>query len=344
MALADIAVGLETVAQAEAPLVLIPRPGDDALYVAEQAGTVRRLVDGELEQPPVLDLTGQISSGGERGLLGLAFSSDGGTLYTSYTDSSGDSRLDRYAMAAEVADPASGRNLLTVEQPFPNHNGGNVILGPDGMLYLGLGDGGAAGDPHRNAQDPASPLGKILRLDPDDGAAPPDNPFIDDDGYDPRVYALGLRNPWRFSFDRATGDLWVGDVGQDSVEEINVTRAGRSAGRNYGWDIFEGSQPFEGDELPPRSVQPVYEYPTAQGCAVTGGFVYRGDEIAGLQGAYLFSDYCSGTIQALRVAGGEVVDQADLAQSEQVTSFAEDADGELYVLSQQGAISRVTER
>jgi glucose/arabinose dehydrogenase len=210
------------------------------------------------------------------------------------------------------------------------------------MLYLGLGDGGAANDPERNAQDPATLLGKLLRLDPDDGSVPPDNPFVDRDGFAPEIYALGLRNPWRFSFDRETGDLWVADVGQNSVEEINVTPADRSAGRNYGWDIFEGTQPFEGDEQPERAVVPVHEYPTAEGCAVTGGFVYRGTAIEGLQGAYVYGDFCAGFVRALRVADGEVVDRADLGVGlDQLASFGEDHDGELYLLSLAGDVMRL---
>ena len=328
--------------QLDAPTALAVRSGDDRLYIAERGGVVRAVEGGDVIDPPVIDISEQVSTGGERGLLGLTFSADGDELYLSFTNANGDSRVTAYAMNGNQADRDSERELLAVEQPFPNHNGGNLLLGPDGMLYVGLGDGGAANDPERNAQDPSTLLGKLLRLDPSDGSAPPDNPFVDDDEYAPEIFALGLRNPWRFSFDRETGDLWVADVGQDSVEEINVTSAAEAAGANYGWDIFEGSEPFEGDEPPENVIFPVEEYPTDEGCAVTGGYAYRGTAIDGLQGAYLYGDFCAGFVRAIRVEDGEVVDSAELDITvDQLASFGEDADGELYLLSLGGQVHRL---
>ena len=322
------------------------RRGDDALYIAERNGLVRRVRNDRVRPRPVLDIADQISSGGERGLLGIAFSLDGQTLFASYTNTDGNSRVAAYPFADGVANSDQGRELLAVEQPYPNHNGGNITIGPDGMLYLGLGDGGAGGDPEGNAQNPQTLLGKMVRIDPADGSAPDDNPFAGRDDVAPEIFALGLRNPWRFSFDRATDDLWVGDVGQNSIEEVSVTRAGKSAGRNFGWDLFEGSEPYEGDELPEGAVVPVVEYPTGeQGCAVTGGYVYRGRAIPDLRGAYLYSDFCGGFVQAVRVTGNEVTDRADLGLPVQaVASFGQDADGELYVLSLDGRVDKLVPR
>ena len=344
VSLPDVEVELEPVAQMDQPIALAVRRGDEALFVAERNGFVRAIRGGDVDETPVLDITSEVSTGGERGLLGIAFSTSGDELYVSYTDTDGNSMLDAYAVAEDGAvDAGERRELLAVEQPFPNHNGGNVVVGRDGMLYLGLGDGGAAGDPHANGQDPGTLLGKMVRIDPADGSAPADNPFVDREGVRPEIFALGLRNPWRFSFDRDTGDLWVGDVGQNSIEEVSVTRAGRSAGRNFGWNVFEGSQPYSGEEQPPGAVLPVVEYPTGEeGCAVTGGYVYRGAAIPELQGAYLYSDYCGGFVRAVLVDGKEVTDSADLGLPvEQVASFGEDADGELYLLSLDGRVDKI---
>ena len=316
-----------------APIALATRPGDDALYVAEQGGRIRAIRNGKASPSPLLDISDKISTGGERGLLGFTFSDDGDELFVSYTNTEGDSRVGKYRMQRnDVGDEI--HQLLAVEQPYPNHNGGNIVWGPDDMLYLGLGDGGGAGDPQRAGQDPTTLLGKMLRLDPRDGSAPRDNPFVGQEKYRPEIFALGLRNPWRFSFDRRTGDLWLGDVGQNSIEEVNVTPFANSAGRNYAWSILEGSQPFHGEQEPPRVVRPVVEYASGdEGCAVTGGYVYRGDAIPALRGAYLYSDYCGGWIRAMRVRGNQVVDTAELGVVESVASFGEDAEGELYVLS-----------
>ncbi len=341
-----VEVALQEVARLDAPIAMAVRPGDDALYIAERGGRIRALRDGAVTEAPLLDIAEQVSTGGERGLLGFTFSVDGDEVYVSYTDVDGNSRVDAYPLRDGRADVSARRELLAVDQPYPNHNGGNLLRGPDDMLYLGLGDGGSAGDPQRTAQDPATLLGKLVRIDPRDGSAPRDNPFVGRDGFRPEIYALGLRNPWRFSFDRDTGDVWLADVGQNSVEEVNVTPARRSAGRNYGWSIFEASQPFNGEQEPPGHVRPIVEYATGEeGCAVTGGYVYRGSAIPALRGAYLYSDFCSGFIRAVRVRRGQVVDSADLGlRREQVASFGEDADGELYVLSLSGTVDKLVGR
>lgn len=339
----EVAVALEPFVELREPVAMAVRAGDDALYFAERPGFVRVVRDGEVDADPILDISGEVSTGSEQGLLGLTFSEDGGELYVSYTNTDGDSRLDAYPMRGDRPVADQRRELLAVEQPYANHNGGNVVIGPDGMLYLGLGDGGSAGDPDGNAQNPETLLGKMVRLDPRTGDAPPDNPFLDADDFQPEIFALGLRNPWRFSFDRTTGDLWIGDVGQNTIEEVNVTPARDSAGRNFGWDLFEGSRPYEGGEAPQGAVLPVVEYPTGeQGCSVTGGFVYRGEAIAQLRGAYLYSDFCAGWIRALRYRGDEAADRADLGvQATEVASFGQDAAGELYVLSLGGQVWRI---
>ena len=339
-------VRLQRVAELDEPIALAVRPSDQALYIAERGGRVIATNRADGDDRPLLDISGDISSGGERGLLGIAFASAGDELYVSYTNRNGDSRVDAYPMDGDRVDLDGRRELVAVEQPYANHNGGNIVIGPDEMLYLGLGDGGAAGDPHGNGQNPQTLLGKMIRIDPGDGSAPDDNPFVGRDGYAPEIYALGLRNPWRFSFDRRTGDLWVGDVGQNSIEEITVTPSDQSAGVNFGWNEFEGSQPYEGDGDIENGVLPMIEYPTGdQGCAVTGGYVYRGRAIPDLRGAYLYSDYCGGFVRAVRVDGPKITDEADLGLDvSEVASFGEDANGELYVLSLAGTVDKIVPR
>jgi glucose/arabinose dehydrogenase len=274
----------------------------------------------------------------------------------SYTDNDGDSRVDEYAMRAAdggrnvVADPSSRSEVLALDQPYPNHNGGHIVFGPDGMLYVGFGDGGSGGDPQRRGQDPFSWLGKLLRIDPrPDGdrpyTVPPDNPYADGSGALPEIWSAGLRNPWRFSFDADTGDLWVGDVGQNAFEEIDLVPAAEGAGRgtNFGWSAFEGSTRFNADQGAPDHWLPIYEYHHGDsGCSVTGGVVYRGAAIPALRGAHLFGDYCAGGITALVAEGGRLVGTTRLAdEPAQVVSFGTDADGEVYVLSLGGGVYRL---
>ena len=341
------------------------RPGSAIVYVAEQAGTVRALRKNKLAPDPVLDLTDSISDGGERGLLGLAFAPDGDRLYVDYTNNDGNTEVVEYEMRGNAVDPDSRRLLLTVVQPQSNHNGGQLVFGPDGMLYIGLGDGGAANDAgpgHKaggNGQALDTPLGKILRIDPSPptGRAsgqgedlqytvPPDNPFVGRAGVAPEIWSYGLRNPWRFTFDSETGDLWIGDVGQNEWEEISFAAAvdGKDAGRgtNFGWNRFEATHSFMGAN-PPDDVLPVHEIPHSDGsCSVTGGYVYRGRAIPELQGTYLFIDYCRGRLTGLTPAGDGEFDAVDLGtEVGGVSTFGQRNNGELYLLSQRDGLYRI---
>jgi glucose/arabinose dehydrogenase len=343
--LAAVRVRLVQVAEVVEPLALGIRPGDDALYVAGKTGLVWAVrEEGPVEA--VLDFREEVSQGFEQGLLGLAFSPDGRFLYVNYTDLSGDTRVVEFAMEGGRPDPGSRREVLSVDQPYPNHNGGNLAFGPDGYLYIGMGDGGAANDPHGYAQDLGSLLGKLLRVDPRPAGArpygvPPDNPFVGREGARPEVWAYGLRNPWRFSFDRDTGDLWIGDVGQSSREEIDFAPAG-AAGMNFGWDHFEGSLLVEGEPLP-DAVMPIHEYRTGdEGRSVIGGYVYRGSAIPALRGAYLYTDFYNSRIVALVREGDRIVDRRVIHDGvEGTASFGEGPDGELYVLSLAGGVYRI---
>jgi glucose/arabinose dehydrogenase len=322
------------------------RAGDEALYIAEKTGRVRALRDGKVESGAVLDITGDVSLGSEQGLLGLAFSPEGDFLYVNYTDLAGDTRIVEYEMSDGKARVGSAREVLSVDQPYANHNGGNLAFGPDGYLYVGLGDGGSGGDPHDNGQSLGARLGKMLRLDPrpSDGGqfgVPRDNPFSGREGADPLIWAYGLRNPWRYSFDRETGDLWIGDVGQSSLEEIDFQPADSDGGENYGWNRLEGSQPYAGD-APEDMVLPVDEYPTGEGCAVTGGYVYRGSAISNLYGAYLYGDFCAGFVRGIVLKGGEVTQRREFGINvSSLSSFGEDQEGELYLLSLGGDVFRL---
>ena len=325
--------------------VLVTHAGDGSgrLFVVEQPGRILVVDGGELLQEPFLDIRDAVAAGGERGLLGLAFHpafADNRRFFVHYTRAE-----DGASVVAEFRtsrDPNRsrrvGRALLTVEQPFANHNGGMIAFGPDSFLYIALGDGGSRGDPGNRAQDPDALLGKILRIDVDGRrpyAIPEDNPFAESGGR-PEIYALGLRNPWRFSFDRKTGRLFAGDVGQGRIEEIDVIWRGG----NYGWRILEGSHCFEPPEdCERRGLQlPRTEYGHGRGrCSVTGGYFYRGREVPALEGTYVFGDYCSGEVFGLRKGARSVVLDTDLL----ISSFGEDEAGELYVVDHQGAIYRI---
>jgi hypothetical protein len=290
-----------------------------------------------------------VRSGGERGLLSLAFHPryrDNGWLFVDYTDRHGDTRIERYRVGADPdrADPASATAILGIAQPYPNHNGGLVMFGPDGMLWIGMGDGGSGGDPQNRAENPTELLGKMLRIDVDHGdpyAIPHGNAYAGDGGR-PEIWAIGLRNPWRFSFDR--GDLWIGDVGQNRWEEVDRVRADATA-PDFGWRRYEGTHPFKPAEGHPP-VMPVLEYPHADGCSVIGGFVYRGKAVPALVGQYVYADYCSGWIRSVpadRV--GSVEPRVwDVPRPGSISSFGLDARGELYVISLDGTIDRVEAR
>ncbi len=346
--LEGLAVGLTEVATLDAPVTMAQRPGHDLFFVAERAGRVMVVDDGQVRPEPLLEV--ETTTDGERGLLGLVFSPDGSRFYVSYTNLDGDSRLEEFVMGTGAADIdlASRRTLLRVAQPFANHNGGHIAFGPDGLLYHGLGDGGGSGDPEGNAQDTSTLLGSLLRIDPvargeAPYAIPADNPFTDGGGRG-EIYLYGVRNPWRFSFDRATDDLWLADVGQNAIEEVNRLPLGEAAGANLGWPALEGTRPYEGEPAP-DAVPPVYEYTHDEGFSVTGGYVYRGSRIPALQGAYVFGDL--GTAQLWALAGdenGAVAGRVDLGvgvDEGTLVSFFEDTAGELYVISIAGTISRL---
>ncbi|HEX2043120.1 MAG TPA: PQQ-dependent sugar dehydrogenase [Acidimicrobiales bacterium] len=353
--LGAVAVRLQEVARPERPTAMAVRPGDDAIYVAEKSGRVRQVLRGQgggqpsLAAGAVLDLSGQVSNGSEQGLLGLTFSPDGGKLYVNYTDTAGDTRVVEYAFAGGRADLGSRRQLLFVDQPFANHNGGEVAFGPDGKLYIGLGDGGSQRDPNNNGQNLGTLLGKILRIDPaPSGGAPytvpPDNPFVGRSGARPEIFAYGLRNPWRFTWDRESRDLWIADVGQNRWEEIDFVPAGSPAGANFGWSLMDSRHPLKGDN-PPGAILPIFEYDHGGGrCTVIGGYVYRGGAIPALRGAYLFADYCSGQVWALTQQGGRVTAdrELDIGQRALIQSFGEDASGELYALTTTGLFRLVS--
>lgn len=365
--LAAVRVRLEEVGEVDSPTALAARSGTDDLYVTEQSGAVRRIGvrheyanDGSIrrttyrvESGDVVDLSDRTRNEGERGLLGLAFSSDGRHLYVDYTDPDGATHVDELPMSRnDRADRDRRRELLVVPQPYPNHNGGQLAVGPDGFLYVALGDGGGAGDPDGNGQNPATLLGTILRIDPEGALGdqaytlPTGNPFLLDPRGAPEVWLFGVRNPWRFSFDPDTGDLWVADVGQDAVEEITrlpAVEGGAGRGANLGWPLMEGDQVFSGDGPPEGHVPPTFTYPRADGaCAVTGGYVYRGTAIPALRGAYVYGDFCKGEVRALVTSGGEVVDEQPLGLVvPQLTSFGVDGQGELWALSKDGRIFRI---
>lgn len=337
-------VTLKQVATAKNPVAGTAGPGD-TVWIAERAGTVRVLDDQGLGEP-VLDITADTTTDGERGLLGIAFDKEFAHFYISFTNLEGTSTVDEFAVRDGKIQPDTRRTVLTQTQPYTNHNGGDIRFGPDGYLYIAFGDGGAGGDPHDNGQNLDTLLGKVLRIDPSGGdpyAIPPDNPFVGTPNAKEEIWAYGLRNPWRFSFDTGTGDMLIGDVGQNEWEEIDWAPASSKGGENYGWSDMEGTHPFRGGTEPANHVPPVHEYDrNGPGCSVTGGYVYRGDAIAALKGQYVFSDYCDGTVRALRMENGKVTGQSDLGvNGGEVVSFVQGGDGELYVLAIGGTVSRI---
>jgi len=327
--------------------------GSGLLYVTEQPGRIRVLRDGQLVETPFLDITERVGdSGNEQGLLSVAFAPDfaqSRKLYVNYTNTSGDTVVSGFIASADglTADPAGEWQVIEIAQPYANHNGGQIKFGPDGMLYVGMGDGGSAGDPQNLAQNVSDLLGKMLRLDVSNSsvaapyAVPAGNPSFGPDGR-PEMWAVGLRNPWRFSFDRATGDMFIADVGQNAVEEVNFQPSASTGGENYGWKLREGFEEYSGEPLDTLT-DPIWQYEHgANGCSVTGGYVYRGAAVPSLIGAYVYGDYCSGRIWTLRPGSdGSWVNQELFATDYAITSFGEDADGELYVLDRGGAIYRL---
>jgi glucose/arabinose dehydrogenase len=372
----------------DTPVAMVSRAGRNQLWIAERSGQVRIVsidttwdrVTGKTKHTgytllpgAALDLSALTTTDGERGLLGIAFSSDGRTLYVDHTATNGDIEVAAYTVEDKgtfsggdgvtpppagsivTIDPASRRTLLTIPHPdATNHNGGQLVLGPDGYLYIGVGDGGGSGDPAGNAQNTDSLLGKVLRIDPAGAALgslyaiPADNPFAGGGGR-PEVYLYGVRNPWRFSFDRANGDLWIADVGQGAVEEIDWLPASSGAGRgaNLGWNWFEGGTAFRTDGTPPKgTVSPLHTYTHDAGrCSVTGGYEYRGTEVPALASTYVYGDYCTGEVRGLLARKGIVLDDQPLSTTVKpgtLVSFGQDDQGELYVLSSDGTLYKVT--
>src|SRR5215207_490794 len=329
----------------ERPVDLQP-DGSGRLFIIEKAGRIRIMENDQLLQAPFLDITERVgNNGNEQGLLDLAFHpqyAQNGRFFVNYTDTRGDTVLARFQVSSDpnLADPNSETPLLGIDQPFPNHNGGVLAFGPDGYLYAGLGDGGAAGDPMGNGQNTGVLLGKVLRLDVDAAepyAVPADNPFGNE------IWAYGLRNPWRISFDRLTGDLYIGDVGQGEWEEIDFLPAGSPGGTNFGWDRREGAHDYEGSASA-EFVEPVAEYSHSEGgCSVTGGYVYRGS-MPEWNGIYLYGDYCTGYIWGLiRSADGASWQNQLLFQTNQrITAFGQDETGELYIIADSGEILKLT--
>ncbi|HOC43681.1 MAG TPA: PQQ-dependent sugar dehydrogenase [Thermoanaerobaculales bacterium] len=368
----DPVLSLELVVGGLTNPAIIANAGDGSgrLFIGEQDGLVRIWDGSQLLPTPFLDVTAQSISGGEQGLLGLAFDpgfESNRLLYVHYSapDTTGDPAVDHFTTISRFTvdagdpnqvDPASEIVLLRYPQPYGNHNGGTIAFGPDGLLYIGLGDGGSAGDPGDRAQSTSVLLGKILRIDPqgDDLPAdpdrnysiPPDNPFVGAAGED-EIWALGLRNPWRFSFDRSTGDLFVGDVGQNAWEEIDHQPAGSDGGENYGWRCYEGNHPYNtaGCGGPSQYTAPIAEYSHGDGCSVTGGHRYRGASYPNLQGTYLYADYCSGTIWGAAPAGSGWSSAPLLESSMTISCFGQDEAGELYLADHgsNGAVYRIVD-
>ena len=342
-------VSLEAVLTLDEPIDMVVAPGDDLVWIAERAGRVSRVdMDrGEVVET-ILDIGAETEADGEQGLLGIAATER--WLFVNFTDLAGHTRVDAFEREGTGLGDRR-RTILFQTQPFRNHNGGDLAVGPGGFLYVAFGDGGSAGDPLNAGQDPTTWLGAILRIapTPDEAepyAVPADNPFAagQDSAGRPEIFLTGVRNPWRFSFDRVTGDLWIADVGQDDYEEVTVLLAanGGGLGANLGWRLREGLHRFTGDE-PPNHADPVWEYSQDAGCSVTGGYVYRGSAIEDLYGAYVFGDYCTSRLWAVQISTGEVEFRELGAEvfGGSLASFGEDADGELYALSLNGTVARI---
>ena len=354
-----VTIALQLVAAGLQRPVSVRSSGDGSgrLFVVEQPGRIR-IIDGNvLQSTPFLDIANRVrDTANEQGLLGLAFHPEyarNGRFFVNYTDLSGDTVVAEYTRSESdinMSDPSSEAIIMTIQQPYSNHNGGDLAFGPDGYLWISTGDGGSGGDPQGNAQNPETLLGKLLRVDIDKGLTytiPSDNPFVDDPEVRDEIWALGLRNPWRFSFDRLNGNLFIGDVGQRSWEEIDFEARTDPGGRNYGWNTMEGSHCYESSSCSTEGLTlPAAEYGHAQGCSVTGGYVYRGTRFPALRGLYLYGDFCSGTVWGLGSEGpgnwnAAVVGQTGLS----ISGFGEDESGELYLTDlRNGAVYLITGR
>jgi glucose/arabinose dehydrogenase len=347
----SISLELLAVGELSSP-VYLTHAFDERLFVVEQIGRIRIIDNGHLLASPFMDIGDRVGANGrEQGLLSIAFHPQyaqqdqpgHGRFFVNYTNVDGDTVLSRFEVSPndpEKADASTEVILLTIRQPFRNHNGGQIQFGPDGYLYIGMGDGGSGGDPRGNGQDPETLLGALLRLDVDQEdserayRSPTDNPFAGDQRKRDEIWAFGLRNPWRFSFDRRTGDLYIADVGQNAREEVHFQLSGSIGGENYGWNIMEGTRCFGQATCVMTGLElPIFEFDRSQGCSITGGYVYRGGQFPTLYGNYFASDFCSGTIWRLfrEVGGFWSVDRV-LDSGLSISSFGEDVNGELYVL------------
>ena len=348
-------VGLQKMGEFSRPLYVTQPPGErDLLFVVEQCGRIVVVRDGHRVAAPFLDIRDRVSCGGEQGLLSLAFAPDyasSGLLYVDYTNRAGDTRVVEYRRSARnplAAAPHTAREVLRVDQPFPNHNGGLVVFGPDRLLYVGLGDGGSEGDPDRLGQDLSTLLGKILRIDPRPAggraySVPRRNPFVDEPGARPEIYSYGLRNPWRFSFDRPTGMLAIADVGQNRYEEVDLVPRGGGRGANFGWSAYEGLSRYNEDQTAPKAVPPVFVYTHDDGCSITGGYVVRDGKLSSLYGRYVYGDYCSGELASFTARpGGRADDNRPLGLTvPSLSSFGIDDAGHIYATSLDGPVYRL---
>lgn len=347
LAVQEIARGLD------APVYLTAPSGDSRLFIVEQPGRIMIVENGKLLPKPFLDIRSKVGYGGERGLLSVAFHPQyraNGFLFVNYTNQHGDTRIERYSASAadrDLVDPASAKLILAIDQPYSNHNGGHNLFGPDGMLYIGMGDGGSQGDPHGNGQNRNVLLGKLLRINVDRGdpyVVPSGNPYARGGGRG-EIWATGLRNPWRFAFDRAAGMLYIADVGQDKYEEINVVPMS-AAGVNYGWNTMDGPSCFKGTSCVKSGLQPPAYWYTHEGgtCSIIGGFVYRGRRIPEIQGQYFYSDYCNSWVRSYTYTS----DGTNRSWHQwldgglgNIVSFGEDAEGELYICSSNGRVYKI---
>lgn len=357
-------IRLQKVGDFDQPVYVTQPPGEGRnLYVVEKTGLVQVVRDGQRTSKPFLDLSDQVSTGSEQGLLSLAFAPDyrkSGLLYVDYTDTAGDTRVVEYRRSSSdpgIADPQSAREVLGVDQPYENHNGGLLLFGPGEapkggqareLLYIGLGDGGSQDDPHRNGQDLSTLLGKILRIDPRPSGArpysvPDSNPFVGRSEARPEIYSYGLRNPWRFSFDRETRGLAIGDVGQNEIEEVDLVARGEGRGANFGWSAYEGLDRFNDDQQATNALAPVLVYGHDAGCSITGGYVVRDRGLRSLYGRYLYGDFCAGELRSFAARPGRRAtdDRAFGLEVPSLSSFGEDNAGHLYATSLEGPVYRL---
>jgi len=349
----DVRLGVEQVASGlDQPVYVTAPVSDPRLFIVEQPGRIRVVENGRLLDKPFLDIVDKVRSGGEQGLLSVAFHPQyrtNGFLFVNHTDKNGDTRIERYTVSSDrnVADPRSAKVILSIDQRYSNHQGGLNLFGPDGMLYIGMGDGGSQGDPHGNGQNRNALLAKLLRINVDRGEPyliPAANPYAKGGGR-AEIWAIGLRNPWRFSFDRFSGLLYIADVGGDRFEEVNVVPMS-IAGVNYGWNVMEGPQCSRSSGCDQTGLQkPALSYATHENstCAIIGGSVYRGQKIPEIKGQYFYSDYCNSWLRSFGFADGKVTDQHEwpIGKLGSITSFGEDAQGELYICTSSGRVYRI---